>query len=507
MDEKTTSRVPAIRVRPLNAAPVRADGSYVLYWMIAARRTRWNFALDHAVELARELDRPLIVLEALRVSYRWASARFHRFVIDGMADNAKAFEGTGVLYHPYVEPEAGAGEGLLERLARDACAVVTDDYPAFFLPRMIAAAGEKLPVRLEAVDSNGILPMRATDKVFARAYDFRRYLQRELAPHLAKLPRRDPLRTKLRPRKRLPQGIAQRWPRASDELLAGDERELEALPIDHRVPPVPCHGGERTGRSMLREFQDRWAESYGEDRNCPDSDGASGLSAHLHFGHVSAHEVLQSLAEREGWSPDCVTDIRSGKRSGWWNMSAAAESFLDQLVTWRELGFNFCAHRDDYDRYESLPEWSRATLEKHASDPRPHVYSLEQFECAETHDDLWNAAQNQLRIEGRIHNYLRMLWGKKILHWSESPREALEIMIELNNKYALDGRDPNSYSGIFWVLGRNDRAWGPEREVFGKIRYMTSANTRRKLRIDRYIDQYRDAPSVSVSSKTNSRVR
>lgn len=173
------SRVPDVRVRDRNGAPVRSDGKYVLYWMIAARRARWNFALDRAIELARELDRPLIVLEALRAGYRWASDRLHRFVLDGMADNARAFGGTGVLYHPYVETEPGAGEGLLEALAADACAVVTDDYPAFFLPRMVAAAAERLPVRLEVVDSNGLLPMRATDTVFSRAFDFRRFLQRE----------------------------------------------------------------------------------------------------------------------------------------------------------------------------------------------------------------------------------------------------------------------------------------------------------------------------------------
>jgi deoxyribodipyrimidine photo-lyase len=484
------SSVPEVRVRELNAAPLRTDGSYVLYWMIAARRARWNFALDRAVELAREFDRPLIVLEALRVGYPWASDRFHRFVIDGMAENVNAFDGTGVLYHPYVEPVPGAGDGLLEKLAADACVVVTDDYPDFFLPRMTAAAARKLPVQLEAVDSNGILPLRATEQVFARAFDFRRFLQRELEPHLADTPRRNALRTKLRPRSRLPDGIATRWPRAAGALLEGDESGLAKLPIDHQVPPAPYEGGAPAGRRVLREFLDGPSKRYGEDRNHPDSDGASGLSPYLHFGHLSAHEVLQALADREGWSPGDVTGSKSGKRSGWWGMSAAAESFLDQLVTWRELGFNFCAHRNDYDRYESLPKWSRTTLEEHVSDPRPQVYSLQQFERAETHDDLWNAAQNQLRIEGRIHNYLRMLWGKKILHWSESPQDALEIMIELNNKYAVDGRDPNSYSGIFWVLGRYDRAWGPERDVFGKIRYMSSANTRRKLHVDRYVERW-----------------
>ncbi len=159
-------------------------------------------------------------------------------------------------------------------------------------------------------------------------------------------------------------------------------------------------------------------------------------------------------------------------------------------MTWRELGFNLCAKRADYDRYESLPLWCRTTLEEHAGDRRSPAYSLAEFETAATHDPLWNAAQVQLVREGRIHNYLRMVWGKKILEWSASPRAALEIMIELNNKYALDGRDPNSYSGIFWILGRYDRAWGPVRPVFGKIRYMSSENTARKVRVKDYVARY-----------------
>jgi deoxyribodipyrimidine photo-lyase len=171
-------------------------------------------------------------------------------------------------------------------------------------------------------------------------------------------------------------------------------------------------------------------------------------------------------------------------------MSAGAEARLDELVTWRELGFNMAARRDDYDRYESLPDWARKTLEKHQRDRRPTVYSLEDFEAAATHDPLWNAAQRQLVREGRIHNYLRMLWGKKILEWSASPRDALETMIELNNRFALDGRDPNSYSGIFWCLGRYDRAWGPERPIFGTVRYMSSENTARKLHVTQYLRRY-----------------
>ena len=171
-------------------------------------------------------------------------------------------------------------------------------------------------------------------------------------------------------------------------------------------------------------------------------------------------------------------------------MSGNAESFLDELVTWRELGFNMCSRRRDFDRYESLPEWAQTTLRIHESDPRPVVYSFDQMRHAETHDPLWNAAQYQLTSTGRMHNYLRMLWGKKILEWSETPRDALDTMLELNNRFAVDGRNPNSYSGIFWVLGRYDRAWGPERPIFGKIRYMTSENTARKLQLSEYLKQF-----------------
>jgi deoxyribodipyrimidine photo-lyase len=173
-------------------------------------------------------------------------------------------------------------------------------------------------------------------------------------------------------------------------------------------------------------------------------------------------------------------------------MPPDAEAFLDQLITWRELGLNMCSQRQDYDQYASLPGWARQTLEQHASDRRPHRYTLEQLQEGATHDAIWNAAQTQLLREGRIHNYLRMLWGKKILEWTSSPREALEVMLQLNNRWALDGRDPNSYSGIFWVLGRYDRAFGPERPIFGKIRYMSSANTARKLPITDYMNRYGD---------------
>jgi deoxyribodipyrimidine photo-lyase len=174
-------------------------------------------------------------------------------------------------------------------------------------------------------------------------------------------------------------------------------------------------------------------------------------------------------------------------------MSVNAEAFLDQLVTWRELGYHTCAHRSDYAELSSLPAWAQHTLAAHGGDPRQYCYSLDELRRAATHDPLWNAAQRQLLREGVLHNYLRMLWGKKILEWSPTPAAALATMIELNDRYALDGRDPNSYTGILWCLGRHDRPWGPARPVFGTVRYMSSENTRRKVRLAEYLKRYADS--------------
>ena len=487
--------VPAIRIRDANNEPVRADGRYVLYWMIAARRLRYNFALDRALEQCRALRKPLLVFEALRCGYQWASDRLHRFVIDGMADNAACCKEHNVAYYPYLELHPDAGKGLLEALAADACLVITDDFPCFFLPRMVASAAKKLNVRLEAVDSNGMLPLRATDQVFARAFDFRRFLQKNLPAHLENFPSIAPLESaKSPPIAELPQEITKRWPPASAAILSGAE-SLKDFPIDHSVPPTETHGGALAALSHMRDFFKNEFSGYNEGHNQPELDAVSGLSPYLHFGHVSTHEVFAELIRREKWRPQKLSLRANGSREGWWNMTPAAEAFLDQIITWREVGYNFASHRPDYDRFESLPSWVQKTLNAHTGDERAYLYSLQQFERAETHDPLWNAAQTQLLREGRIHNYLRMLWGKKILEWSKSPQEAACSMIHLNDKYALDGRDPNSYSGIFWVLGRYDRPWAPERPIFGLIRYMSSQNTARKVSVKNYIRKYSSQPA------------
>ncbi len=471
----------ALRVTAVNHAAIAPKGAYVLYWMIGARRTTWSFALDHAVTTAKQLDRPLVVFEPLRVGYKWASDRFHAFVMQGMEDNAKRFAAKGITYFPYIEPEPDADKGLLAALAMRACCVITDEQPGFFLPRMVAAAAKTLSVRVEQVDGNNLLPLRAVDKPYLTAMSYRRELQRSLAPHLLDFPSADPLA-------RLPKGLKDAelpplaWKSATD---------LSKLPIDHRVAPVSYRGGSATAADTLEEFLEQKLERYAEDRSNPDNDPSSGLSPYLHFGHISEHEIVQRVFDREKWSPANLAGAKvTGRREGWWGMSAASEAFLDELVTWRGLGHVFCHHEPKAGTFASLPAWAQKTLTDHASDPRPELYTREQLERAATGDHVWNAAQRQLLTEGRIHNYLRMLWAKKILEWSPSPRIAFDTLVELNNKYSVDGRDPNSNSGISWTLGLFDRPWGPIRPIFGTIRYMSSTATVKKLDIKNYLARW-----------------
>ncbi len=471
-----------------NAAPVRPDRSFVLYWMTAQRRLEHNFALDRAIERARALKKPLLVLEALRLDYPWASRRLHRFVVEGMSVQAEHAAPTALSYYPYVERERGEAKGLLRALSANAAAIVTDESPIDFIRRMVEAAAAQLDVQLESVDSNGLLPLGATDRAYPTAHAFRRQLQKTLREHLLAAPTPRPLLRLSLPRLDFDlEAIETRWPRAP---LDRTHKWLDELEFERDVSPASLEGGAKQARLRLRRFTEHGLDEYAKKRNQPSDSSTSELSAYLHFGHISAHAILKRVLEREAWDPTRLSAQRNGSREGWWGISAAAEAFLDQLVTWRELGFNFSAHRPNDTDYESLPDWALRTLERHASDARPHLYELSALDSSLTHDPIWNAAQRQLREQGRIPNYLRMLWGKRILEWSHHPRIALSSMIELNNKYALDGRDPNSYSGIFWVLGRYDRAWGPERPIFGTVRYMSSENTRRKLDLRAYLRRW-----------------
>lgn len=486
-------KTPELRIFSVTENPASEKGSYVVYWMTAFRRTRFNFALQRAIQWSERLGKPLIVLEAIRLHYRWASDRFHQFIIDGMIDNYQACESTQATYFPYIEELAGKGSGLVEELGKKACVIVSDDYPCFFHPILYGRVANKWNIPFEIVDSNGLLPLRATDRTFTVAHSYRRYMQKEITKHLEDFPLESSLEQLKVPKlDSLPKSIAKRWPAVSLSKLKSFD--LSKLPIDHDVAPVSeldsvVRGGPVEAKKCLDRFLDRRLCDYADARNEPDQAGSSWLSPYLHFGHISAHEIFQRITTAEKWKPD-KRSKPNGKMTGFWNMSPNAEAFIDQLLTWREIGFNMCHREPNYHRYVSLPEWAQKTLRDHSKDKRPQIYSFEQLDQSQTHDKLWNAAQRQLVREGRIHNYLRMLWGKKVLQWTASPEEALQTLIELNNRYALDGRDPNSYSGIFWIFGRYDRAWGPERPIFGKIRYMTSESTQSKFHVKKYLEKY-----------------
>jgi len=463
--------VPILRITDKNDAAVQKAGEYVLYWMIAARRTRRNFGLQRAIEWCVRLGRPLVVLEPLRIGYPYASDRIHRFVLDGMRDNAEAFSRSpSVLYVPYVEPRADDGKGLLEALAKRACVVITDEFPSFFLPRMVDAAANRLSVRLETVDSNGVIPLRAPGRVFTFAHSFRAWQRKNLDMFLASRPEEEPLAhlAGVPAAPRLPPDIRKRWPAPSAGVLGGD---VSGLAIDHAVAPVAFAGGARAAATRVREFvAGDDAARYDEDRNHPDRGGSSGLSPWLHFGHISTFDVIAAF---EGA-----------------NRVSRAAAFFDQLVTWREIGLIFSFHHpDDHARYSSLPDWARETLEKHRKDPRPARYDRATLEKGETADRVWNAAQHELRATGVIHNRLRMVWGKKVLEWGASPSTAFETLVQLNDRWAIDGRDPNSYSGIGWCFGRFDRPW-PERPVFGKVRAMSSVRAEKNLELAQYLDRW-----------------
>lgn len=484
------SKTPDIRIENLNGHPPDPNGRFVVYWMVAARRTRWNFGLQRAVALARELRKPLVILEALRCEYPWASDRIHKFVLDGMAANAAAIN-SRVLYHPYVEPAPDHGRGLIRELGAHACAIVTDSYPAFFIPSMLKAAARQVTVRLEAVDSNGLIPVARHGRAFPTARGYRAFMQRELKEHLRDVPDADPLHdAEGLPRlTELPASIRDRWPAADAGLLSG-RAGLASLPIDHTVLPVTFKGGSAAAETTLRTFVEDRLHGYGDGHNHPDRDATSRLSPYLHFGHISAHEVFSSVMSHERWTTRRLAARGGGAREGWWGVSPSAELFLDQIAVWRELAFNGCAW-SEATGYDALPSWARRTLDAHLADPRPHEYSDEDLDGARTHDPIWNAAQRQVVRDGWFHGYMRMVWGKKILEWSAHPSQALERMEHLMNRYSLDGRDPVSYASYGWVLGRYDRPWF-ERPIFGTVRYMTSESAGRKLKLKAWLARYGD---------------
>jgi deoxyribodipyrimidine photo-lyase len=517
------------RVRKANDRPVNTAGKYVLYWVQMFRRLTHNHALDYAAAMARHFKKPLVIYEGLKLNPPWVSVRFHQFMLEGMAENYDAAKRMGAHYWPFVETPGDTGRGLVRKLCEQACLLVTDDFPQYIVPAQIRAVAEAVDVPVIAIDGNGVVPLSLLGPPTAAAAHLRPKLHKlfpQAWEHRANpAPDFDGVKGK---------GLSppfEAWTPPKD-LPAF----VKGLPIDQSVPAVPgAVGGPTEGRRLLAGFVDAKLGRYADDRSQPDdpdANSASRLSFHLHYGHLSMDEVVAAVLGGK-WKPDDI-NAKTRNRDDYFCRDPNVNGYLDEAITWRDVGYQWHFARrgqgsgvggqeekrvtrpkrgevrnkswqDDgerpafnFDTFDFsplgergtlagvLPEWALATLTKHATDKREHLYSLEQFESAATHDDLWNAAQRELVATGRIHNYLRMLWGKKVLEWSPSPEAAYRVLEHLNNKYALDGRDPNSYTGILWCFGLFDRPWPPERTVFGNIRFMSSANTAKKFKLDGY---------------------
>ncbi len=479
-----------------NEKEVHEDGEYVLYWMQINRRFHYNFALEYAVALANKFDKPLLIYEGLISNYPWASDRIHTFMMQGMKEHLDHAAEKGINYYSYVERKPEEGNGLLYALAENACAVVSDEFPVFIIKTDNERAAKKLEVPFTTIDANGIIPLGITEKDPYSAYLFRKVMQEHFVEAYTNPPKKDPIEDlKNKSDIDLSDSFLEKYPRG-DEALNDISGTVSKLPIDHEVGVTELNGTRQAALGKLGHFVSHNLHQYDDKRNDPDAKATSGLSPWLHFGKISEYEIVKTVLDHqpEGWDLDSITP-NGGKNSGFFNGDPNIESFLDEVITWREVGFHYAHHRPDYDRFESLPDWVLETLSEHQDDEREWIYSLEEFEQSQTHDEIWNAAQTELRETGVMHNYLRMLWGKKIIEWTPDYRTALDYMIELNNKYALDGRDPNSYSGIFWCLGRFDRAW-QERPIFGKLRYMTSESTRKKVKLKQYLDKFGNQKSL-----------
>jgi len=446
----------------------RKRGEFVLYWLQTAMRTAGNHALTFAIEQANRLRLPLLVYQGLRPDYPWASDRFHTFILESAYDLSRDFQERGIQYVFYLDPgrearPAGSPSPLIT-LAQRAALVVTDYFPTFIVPRQLRSLREKVDTPVIAVDSCTLIPLRYHDREYSSARAIRPRLL-EALPHYLH-PYAD---VELDVRRTIDPGF---------EPVAPDPASIPALvascPVDHSVKPSPTiRGGRRAALARLDAFTLRGLGRYLENRSDPNLDATSRLSPWLHFGNLGIHEVLLSARE-------------AGPAPGY-------EKFQDEALTWRELAHNFVFFNRRHRTWDAVPAWAQSELADHNADPRPAIYGDEDLEMARTGDELWNACQRSLLRDGELHNYLRMLWGKAVLMWKQDPADALRVLEHLNNKYALDGRDPNSYGGILWCFGKFDRPFY-RRPIYGTVRYMSLRAAEKKFDVRRYIRSRMEPP-------------
>ena len=440
------------RVHSLNQYPL--SNGPVVYWMSRDQRVEDNWALLYARELALKLKQPLAVLFCLVPGYLDATWRQYDFMLAGLKLLEKKLSALNVGFIL----ASGQPEVEIPRTVKklEASCLVTDFNPLKINRQWQEKTVKKLAVPAYEVDAHNIVPCRlASDKQEFAARTIRPRIQRRLDDYLTDFYE------------------FRKYPHGFDNVLPGVnwKKAVKSLKIDMSVGPVSGFvPGSTEAHKMLDRFIRTRLDEYDQKRNDPNPEAVSDLSPYLHFGQISAQRVALEILSRS-------------------TASNQRDSFLEELIVRRELSDNFCFYNRDYDNYDGFPEWARRTLDQHRDDPREYIYTCDQFENAKTHDELWNAAQLEMVITGKMHGYMRMYWAKKILEWSPSPEKAQQIAIYLNDRYELDGRDPNGYTGVAWSIGGvHDRAYG-EREIFGKVRYMSRSGCERKFNVMAYIEK------------------
>lgn len=426
----------------------------VIYWMSRDQRVHDNWALLFAQQIASEKKKPLAVIFNLVPDFLEATIRQYGFLLKGLHGLEKELSNYQVpFYLLQGKPEVEISEFLKKWNA----SILISDFDPLKIKRIWKKKiTKKIKIPFYEVDAHNIVPCKiASNKIEFGAYTFRSKIQKLLPEFLDEFPSIKKMK--------------------KSEALSSDKIDWTgvkaSLKINREVKEVEwIRPGEKAASSVFRDFCENRFDNYGEDRNDPNKNALSNLSPYLHFGQISSQRVALTIQQ-------------------FYEKNPSAESFLEELIVRKELSDNFCYFNSEYDSFDGFHNWAKETLNKHRKDQREFVYSLEEFEQANTHEDLWNAAQQELLVTGKMHSYMRMYWAKKILEWSASPEEALRIAIYLNDKYEIDGRDPNGYAGCAWSIGGvHDRAW-MERPVFGKIRFMNRNGANRKFDVKAYVDR------------------
>ncbi len=452
------------RIRELNTRPLRTRAEYVLYWMQSAQRAEYNHALEFAIQQANKLKLPVLAVFGLTDDYPEANLRHYHFMLEGLQQTQRSLAESGIkLVIRHESPDSAA-----IKLSKKAAAVVVDAGQLRIQRKWRINAAKKIDCPLWEVETNLIVPVeQASGKEEFSAGTFRPRITRQLERYLKKL-------TTTKPKKRS----------ISFDLASFDISDLDKallkLKIDRSVKPSDRFtGGTSEAKKLLRRFIKSKLDKFAKGRNDPNADCVSHLSPYLHFGQISALYIALEILKTK---------------------SRGKDAFLEELIVRRELSYNFVWYNDEYDSFEALHPWAKNSLNFHARDKREYNYSLEDFELSKTHDGYWNAAQKEMVVTGKMHGYMRMYWGKKILEWSKNPRQALKTALYLNNKYELDGRDPNGFAGVAWCFGKHDRAWS-ERPIFGKVRYMNAAGLKRKFDAEAYVEKIEAIERTAADGK------